>query len=82
MTLNLEPRTQNWRAAMVALLSSTLAAHAQVQQAWVARYNNGVTNGQHQALKVALDRAGKICGCGFSRKTPKSSAAGCDCFAF
>jgi hypothetical protein len=37
------------------------AGSAQVQQAWVAKYdNNGITNGNHQALKMALDSAGSI----------------------
>jgi hypothetical protein len=35
-------------------------ASAQIQQAWVAKYNNGVTNGNHQALKIALDPSGNI----------------------
>jgi hypothetical protein len=33
---------------------------AQIQQAWVAKYNNGITNGNHQALKMALDSIGNI----------------------
>jgi hypothetical protein len=33
---------------------------AQIQQAWVAKYNNGITNGNHQALKMALDPSGNI----------------------
>jgi hypothetical protein len=37
------------------------AGSAQVQQAWVAKYNNnGMTNGSHQALKLALDSIGNI----------------------
>ncbi|HEY3855035.1 MAG TPA: SBBP repeat-containing protein [Verrucomicrobiae bacterium] len=33
---------------------------AQIQQAWVAKYNNSITNGNHQALKMSLDSAGNI----------------------
>jgi hypothetical protein len=36
------------------------AVSAQVQQAWVAKYNNGIPNGNHQALKMALDSSGNI----------------------
>ena len=35
-------------------------AFAQIQQAWVAKYNNGIANGNHQALKMALDSSGNI----------------------
>ena len=42
-------------------------AHAQIQQAWVAHYNNGITNGTHQALKMALDATGNIYVTGFSQ---------------
>jgi hypothetical protein len=35
-------------------------ASAQIQQAWVAKYNNGITNGNHQALKMTLDSSGNI----------------------
>ena len=41
--------------------------HAQIQQAWVAHYNNGITNGTHQALKMALDATGNIYVTGFSQ---------------
>ncbi len=44
-------------------------ATAQVQQAWVARYNNGITNGTNQALKMALDSSGDIYVTGFSQNT-------------
>jgi len=30
-------------------------ALAQIQQAWLATYNNGLTNGTHQALFMKLD---------------------------
>jgi len=44
-----------------------IPASAQVQQAWVARYNNGLTNGTNQAVKMALDSAGNIYVTGFSQ---------------
>jgi hypothetical protein len=47
------------------LLSTT--ASAQIQQAWVTRYNNGITNGNHQALKMSLDSSGNIYVIGFSQ---------------
>jgi hypothetical protein len=42
---------------------------AQIQQAWVARYNNGIANGTHQAVKMALDSAGNIYLTGFSQNS-------------
>jgi hypothetical protein len=42
------------------ILAFCFSAPAQIQQAWVAKYNNGITNGNHQALKVALDSSGSI----------------------
>ncbi len=42
---------------------------AQIQQAWVARYNNGITNGTNQAVKMALDPAGNIYVTGFSENS-------------
>ena len=33
---------------------------AQIQQAWVAKYNNGIPNGNHQALKMTVDASGNI----------------------
>jgi hypothetical protein len=42
---------------------------AQIQQAWVARYNNGITNGTHQAVKMALDTNGNVYVTGFSQNT-------------
>ena len=42
---------------------------AQIQQAWVAKYNNGITNGTHQAVKMALDTNGNIYVTGFSQNT-------------
>jgi hypothetical protein len=46
-----------------------ISASAQIQQAWVARYNNGITNGTHQAVKMALDSVGNIYVTGFSQNT-------------
>jgi hypothetical protein len=54
-------------AAFVLIASND--ASGQIQQAWVARYNNGITNGTHQALKMALDSAGNICLTGFSQNS-------------
>ncbi|HZM03228.1 MAG TPA: DUF433 domain-containing protein [Candidatus Saccharimonadales bacterium] len=42
---------------------------ASPQVAWVAKYNNGVTNGNPQALKMMLDSTGNIYVCGFSANT-------------
>jgi hypothetical protein len=47
----------------------TFSASAQIQQAWVARYNNGITNGTNQAVKMALDPNGNIYVTGFSQNT-------------
>ena len=47
----------------------TCSAHAQTQQAWVARYNNGILNGTNQAVKIALDSSGNIYILGFSQNT-------------
>ncbi len=43
--------------------------HAQIQQAWVARYNNGIPGGTNQAVKMALDSTGNIYVTGFSQNT-------------
>ena len=45
----------------------TFSATAQIQQAWVARYNNGISNGTNQAVKMALDSSGNIYVTGFSQ---------------
>ncbi len=44
-------------------------ASAQIQQAWVARYNNGILDGTNQAVKIALDGAGNLYATGFSQNT-------------
>src|ERR1051326_6234154 len=50
----------------VTMLIATLLAGsletdaAQIQQAWVTTYKNGVTNGNHQALFMKLDPAGNL----------------------
>ncbi|HZM06774.1 MAG TPA: SBBP repeat-containing protein [Candidatus Saccharimonadales bacterium] len=49
------------------LILHSVAASPQV--AWVAKYNNGLTNGNHQALKMMLDSTGNIYMCGFSANT-------------
>jgi hypothetical protein len=46
---------------------ATLSASAQIQQAWVARYNNGIINGTNQVVKMALDSAGNIYVTGLSQ---------------
>src|SRR5580658_8850911 len=53
----------------VAFVLTLGSAQAQIQQAWVARYNNGITNGTNQAVKMALDTAGNIYVTGFSQNT-------------
>jgi len=47
----------------------TFPAAAQIQQAWVERYNNGITNGTNQAVKMALDNVGNIYVVGVSQNT-------------
>jgi hypothetical protein len=47
----------------------SFSASAQIQQAWVARYNNGITNGTHQAVKMAVDTNGNIYVTGFSQNS-------------
>jgi hypothetical protein len=44
-------------------------APAQIQQAWVASYNNGILNGTNQAVKMTLDSVGNIYITGFSENT-------------
>jgi hypothetical protein len=47
----------------------TISASAQIQQAWVAKYNNGITDGTSQAVKMVLDNTGNIYVTGFSQNT-------------
>jgi hypothetical protein len=42
---------------------------AQIQQAWLATYNNGLTNGTHQAVLMKLDPSGNLIVTGFSQNT-------------
>src|SRR5580658_2428637 len=59
-----------WRILIAGLVASVACTtHAQIQQAWVARYNNGITNGTNQAVKMALDTGGNIYVTGFSQNT-------------
>jgi hypothetical protein len=53
------------------VLSAVVAfsADAQIQQAWAAHYDNGITNGTNQAVKMALDSSGNIYVTGFSQNT-------------
>lgn len=57
------------RGAVAAFLIMSLRSSAQVQQAWVARYNNGITNGTNQAVKMALDSNGNVIVIGVSQNT-------------
>jgi hypothetical protein len=43
------------------------SANAQIQQAWAVHYNNGITLGTNQAVKMALDPSGNIYVTGFSQ---------------
>src|SRR6202161_3352502 len=54
----LQPLCSLWLILLFAFAAGP--ASAQIQQAWVAKYNNGITNGNHQALKMALDSSGNI----------------------
>jgi hypothetical protein len=56
-------------SAVLLIVLVTFPAKAQIQQAWVAHYNNGITNGMNQALKITLDRLGNIYISGFSQNT-------------
>jgi hypothetical protein len=60
-----------WQNLLLLVLTALLtsSASAQIQQAWVAHYNNGITNGTNQAVKMALDSAGNIYVTGFSQNT-------------
>jgi hypothetical protein len=48
---------------------TTFSVSAQIQQAWVVHYNNGITNGTNQAVKMALDSSGNIYVTGFSQNS-------------
>jgi hypothetical protein len=52
----------NLRSILVLSFTSliNLSTTAQIQQAWVTRYNNGLTTGTNHAIKMALDVAGNI----------------------
>jgi hypothetical protein len=63
IAMNTIPLRKSWmKSTLLSSLASVLcfSASAQIQQAWVAKYNNGITNGNHQALKMALDPSGNI----------------------
>ena len=63
-------RSKLWLLTCVILvLSLAFSATAQIQQAWVARYDNGITNGTNQPVKMALDSSGNIYALGFSQNT-------------
>jgi hypothetical protein len=69
-TLNFELGTLNLRRVVFGLfLIACDDGAAQIQQAWVAHYNNGITNGTNQAVKMALDSVGNIYVTGFSQNT-------------
>jgi hypothetical protein len=57
----------------VLIASMALPVNAQVQQAWVARYNNGIPGGTHQPVKMALDSTGNIYVTGFSQNASGGS---------
>jgi hypothetical protein len=40
-----------WLIVCVCFVLTGFSSVAQIQQAWVARYNNGITNGTNQALR-------------------------------
>jgi hypothetical protein len=45
---------------IILFVFATVPALAQIQQAWVAKYNNGIPSGNHQALKMTVDASGNI----------------------
>src|ERR1039458_4994215 len=55
--------------AFFVFFATNSLCNGQIQQAWVAKYNNGITNGTHQAVKMALDTNGNIYVTGFSQNT-------------
>jgi len=70
-TVNIEAQEAGRLCAVtLILLGCTLLGNdcpAQIQQAWVARYNNGITNGTNQAVKMVLDSSGNIYVTGISQ---------------
>jgi hypothetical protein len=59
-----------WQKLLVVFTAfMAFPATAQIQQAWAVHYNNGISNGTHQAVKMSLDAAGNIYVAGFSQST-------------
>jgi hypothetical protein len=68
--LDIELGTLKLPCAFVALVLMVCNdGTAQIQQAWLARYNNGITNGTNQAVKMALDSGGNIYVTGVSQNS-------------
>jgi hypothetical protein len=60
---------------IIVLAGSVVPASAQIQRGWVVKYNNnGITNGNHQALKMALDSTGNVYVLGVSANANTNSA--------
>ncbi len=57
-----------WFGAVVMLLGAHFAS-AQIQQAWVERYDNGLPAGTNQTVKMLLDGSGNIYLTGFSQNS-------------
>jgi len=55
------------RVATFVIVMIQCCASAQIQEAWVARYNPGVSNSTNQAVAIALDSAGNVIVAGSSR---------------
>lgn len=55
--------------SLVTIGLSAHVAHAQIQQAWAVHYNNGITTGSNQAVKLVLDAMGNIYVTGCSQNT-------------
>jgi hypothetical protein len=62
-------KTTNRLAVFVVSALAAFSANAQIQQAWVAKYNNGITNGTNEAVKMALDVGGNIYVTGLSENS-------------
>ncbi|HEY3861366.1 MAG TPA: hypothetical protein VGO59_05705, partial [Verrucomicrobiae bacterium] len=75
-----QPKQTNfrWICLLCLILTALIAgsADAQIQQAWVARYNNGDANGFNYPNKIAVDSAGDICITGWSRNALGSYTTG------